>query len=90
MKKIMSLMLVLVLVASCFAGCTKNTRARQFGGKETIDLPAGRKFVNITWKENDLWIVTRQANANDKPTSYEFNEKSSFGVWEGSIFIVEH
>jgi len=78
MKKI----LIIAAVAIAFlASCTDNQRARQFGGTETVDIPEGRVLVNCTWKQDDLWILTKDTATG----KMYFNEKSSFGVLEGEI-----
>lgn len=53
--KYLHLILLLILT-----GCTDNTRARSFGGNTTIELPAGEKLFDVTWKEANLWYCTRQ------------------------------
>lgn len=78
MKKI----LVIAITAIAFlTSCTDNARARQFGGTETVYIPAGRVLVNCTWKESDLWILTKDTATGEM----FFNEKSSFGILEGEI-----
>jgi hypothetical protein len=70
--------------------CTDNNRARNWGGTEDLEVPADRKFVNVTWKENQLWIVTKDRTAADSTyDTYRFQEKSSWGVLEGTIVITE-
>ncbi len=81
--------LLLVLMICC-TGCTANQKARNFGGTETIDLEPGRKLVNATWKQNSLWYLTRQARPDELPEVYQFKEKSSFGVVEGTVVFKEH
>ena len=63
------------------ASCTDNQRARQFGGTESVDIPEGRIIVNCTWKQDDLWILTKDTATG----KMYFNEKSSWGVMEGEI-----
>ena len=78
----MKRILIIASVAVAFlASCTDNQRARQFGGTETVDIPEGRILVNCTWKEEDLWILTKDTSTGEM----FFNEKSSFGVLEGEI-----
>lgn len=36
------------------ASCSRNERAKNFGGNMTITLPCQQKLVNITWKESEL------------------------------------
>ncbi len=77
MKKVL---LGLVLAASLMS-CTDNVRARHWGGTEKIELPPNHKFINATWKNNDLWIVSQDTLTG----KVYFNEKSSLGVLEGTI-----
>jgi hypothetical protein len=79
----------LFLAAILLAGCTANERARQFGGTVTVDLPPGRKLVNATWKEQDLWYLHRPARTGETPEVVVFSSKSSFGIVEGSVVFKE-
>ena len=79
----------LLLLAIGAVGCTQNIRARAWGGTAKIDLPAGKKLVNITFKESNLWILTRVAKPNETPEVYELTENSSFGLLEGTVVIRE-
>jgi len=73
---------VLIILAAVFAiSCTDNSRARHFGGNETVELPTNRILLNATWKENNLWVLTKDTITNQM----YFNEKSSWGVMEGTI-----
>jgi len=84
MKK---LIVISVIVMAILSGCTDNMRARNFGGKQTIELEKNQRLVNVTWKGDDLWILTKQGMT--KPSVYEFKEDSSFGAFEGTITIKE-
>lgn len=68
-------------------GCG-NEIARNFGGNETVKLEKGERLVNITWKESDLWILTK-VDTLAKPATYTFKEKSNAGILNGSVTIVE-
>jgi hypothetical protein len=81
--------LLIILLAILFASCTDNQRARKFGGKETIKLAEGQKLINATWKDSDLWFLTRPMTDKDSCQTYTFYEQSSWGVWEGTITIIE-
>jgi len=63
--------------------CTDNIRARNYGGTEEIILEPHEKFINITWKEADLWVIVQDTITGD----YYAREKSSFGIWEGRIIV---
>lgn len=45
-KNLIGLLFLTIITISC----TKNQRARSFGGTETIKLLPNEEFVNITWK----------------------------------------
>ena len=82
-----------ILLIGCasfvFNSCTKNQRARAWGGEMTITVPTGQKLVNVTWKENDVWILTRPMRADESPETYSFYEKSKWGLMEGEIKLIE-
>lgn len=77
------------MVAIASISCTDNRMARKFGGKHSINLEANQKLENITWKGDNLWILTRNMSQKDNPQTYTFKEESSWGVLEGEIIIVE-
>lgn len=70
---------IVLLVASC----TDNERARRFGGTEQVELKPNEIVLNVTWKENEMWICTKDTTTN---TVY-FREKSSWGVMEGTVIL---
>ncbi len=55
----------------------------------TINLEKGEKLVNVTWKDADMWILTRAIREGEREEIYKFTEKSTFGVMQGEITIVE-
>jgi len=71
------------------AGCSAQTRAKHLGGTYTTALPPGRKLMNVTWKEDTLWILTRSMYATDLAETYEFNEHSPLNIVEGKVIIKE-
>jgi len=82
---------VFLLIAIVFAmiACTENQRAKEFGGTVEYTVTADKQFVNATWKEDNLWIITTDRNSNHVPTTYYMDEQSSYGVWEGTVIIRE-
>lgn len=77
-KVIIFLFIFLVSVS-----CTDNSQARNWGGEETIDLKSNEILINITWKEDNLWILTQDTSSKE----FFFREHSSFGIWEGTILF---
>lgn len=83
------LLIPLVLSTVLLVGCTENVRSKGWGGTMTVKLPANQKLVNATWKESELWYLTRQRHSNEVVDTYTFQEKSSFGMVEGTVIFVE-
>ena len=86
---IKTILLVAVLLASIFAVGCDNFLAKNGGGNITKTLPAGRKLVNVSWKDNDLWFLTRPMVEGEKPETYVYSESSAMGIAEGSVTIIE-
>jgi len=85
MKKV----LVLVGMIISLGSCTENARVKTWGGEGTINLPKGRKLVNVTWKETQVWYLTRPMKNDDVAETYQFQEESSWGMIEGTYNIIE-
>jgi len=80
---------VLAIGLMGIAGCTANQRAKSFGGTQRINIKSGQKLVNLTWKGDDLWILTTQMENDYKPQIFRFQEDSSYGIAEGTIILKE-
>jgi hypothetical protein len=83
MKKHIIILLVGFALTMSIVSCTKNEMARNFGGTEHITLKDNEVLVNMTWKEDDLWILTRDTLTDTD----HFRESSSYGVWEGEVIV---
>lgn len=75
---------IMVMVPSC----TCNQMARAWGGSQTIELEPGRRLLNCTFKEDDIWILARKDTLVEPDTLY-FYEHSSYGLLQGTVMIVE-
>lgn len=73
MKKLLTTIALLSLLS-----CTGNQRAKTFGGTETVELKPNEKFINITWKETSLWVITQDTLTG----IFYAREKSSYGIIE--------
>lgn len=91
MKQLLGIFIGAIILLTIMHGCTENQMARNFGGTETIQLPKGRRLVNLTWKGDkgaaNLWILTKEDTT--KASIYYFEEKSDMGVMEGKVIIKE-
>jgi hypothetical protein len=85
----MKLILIVALSIGMFTGCTENSMARGYGGKESIKIATGQKVVQASWKDGDLWILTRPMNDSDVAETWTYSEKSSYGIMEGEIKLIE-
>ena len=86
MKKITVVITALALTLG-MAGCQFATR--NFGGNTTLELEPNQKLEEITWKDDSLWYLTRPMTDDDIAETHTFQESSNFGVFEGSITVVE-
>lgn len=84
MKRLLVLFVLLVAL-----GCTEQQRAKSFGGSMTVNLPASQKLVVATWKNSDMWYLTRPMREGEAAEHYSFVESSSFGLVEGVVKFVE-
>ena len=78
------LMVAVLMLTSC-----ENFATRNFGGSQTIELEKGQRLVEITFKDNDLWILTEPMDSDYVPKTKTFYEDSNLGVMQGKITIVE-
>jgi hypothetical protein len=79
----MKKLIFITVVTLGLASCTENERARRFGGTEEISLKTNEVVLNVTWKENEMWICTKDTVSN----VVYFREKSSWGVMEGTVIL---
>lgn len=89
MKSKIGIFIGLIALMLTFASCTKNQKAKNWGGEYTIELPANTKLVEATWKNNDLWYLTRPMRPGETAETFNFIEDSDYGVMEGTVIFVE-
>ena len=80
---------ILIIASVMLIGCTTNEMAKHFGGSMTIKLDSGQKLVDVTWKEDALWYMTKPMKDGDEVETYTFKEESSYGIMEGTVIFVE-
>ena len=86
MKKILFIFIVCVSMSlmSCEQAIT-----RRYGGNMTVNLNAGERLVEVTWKENSVWYLVEPMDSNYEPKTKVFKENSMLGIAEGSITFIE-
>ena len=90
MKKILIIGIIALLITiSVFylVGC--QGAVKDFGGSMTLKLPENTKLEMITWKEDSLWYLTRPMRENEEAEVHTFQQSSEFGVFEGTVTVVE-
>ena len=88
MKKFKILVLSTIFLLS-LSGCTENDRARNYGGTMTVKLKPNQKLVNVTWKQNELWYLTKEMSQSDVAETYKFQEDSRWGMVQGTVILIE-
>lgn len=86
-RSLMTALSVAVLLTT--VACTDNYRAKNMGGTMKVELPAGQRLVTVTWKEQELWYLTRPRTSEEQPVTWTFKEKSDLGIQEGTVILQE-
>ncbi|MCH5241780.1 MAG: hypothetical protein J1F67_05080 [Muribaculaceae bacterium] len=86
MKKKLFLIAAILLT---MASCTKQSRVRNFGGTETIQVKPGYRVMMATWKDSNLFYMIEPMPENYEPTEKYLVESSSYGIWESEIIFIE-
>jgi len=83
--------LVMVILLGCISITATNCNwvAKEAGGTITVHVGKGQKLVNATWKESNLWILTRDMKPEETSEKYTFQEYSNFGILEGTVILEE-
>ncbi len=74
---------------SLLRGCSDQGMARSYGGETEVTLEPNRKLIEITWKDDSLWYLTRAMTEDDIAEDYIFQEKDPIGVAEGTVIVHE-
>jgi hypothetical protein len=64
-------------------------KVKGYGGTAEMYLKQGQKLIVMTWKDENLWILTRPMKDTDTAETYTFYEESSLGVMEGTYIVHE-
>lgn len=86
MKKKMLIALVMIGIIGSCTGC--QYAAKELGGTVNITLNPGEKLEEITWKESDLWYLTRPMREGEHAETHVFNKSANMG-FEGKVIIEE-
>lgn len=89
MKKFLIFITSIIIIFS-LSSCTEQMMTRELGGEMAIELPKGQELMMVTWKDNDLFYLTRPMTPDYVPVTKTFQESSSWGVLESTVYFVEH
>lgn len=88
MKKVLCGFLLGTAMIFGLSGC-QQANARNFGGDIILSLEPDQKLEMITWKDNDLWYLTRPMREDEMSEVHTFQQSSEFGVLEGTVTVIE-
>lgn len=74
---------ICILIVSMFMSNFNNV-TKNLGGTTEIELQKNEKLINVTWKDDSIWVLTKN---EDK--TYYFKEYSDYGLLEGTVIIKE-
>lgn len=86
-KKIAAIALCIGMLAGSLTGCQSVTKS--WGGTTTLDLDPGLKLEEITWKDSDLWYLTRPMRDDEVAETHTFSQSADIG-FEGKVIVIEH
>lgn len=89
MKDFILGLIVCIAIAVLVVGCTQQGMTKDMGDSTTIELEPNTKLEEITWKDNSLWYLTRPMTDDDVAETHTFRESSEYGVFEGTVTIIE-
>lgn len=87
-KSLLATFLICIITLFC-VGCTQQSMTREYGGSMEITLPPNEKLEVITWKDDELWYLTRPMRENEEAEIHIYQESSSWGIMEGTVTIIE-
>ena len=86
-KKIIGGIAFLAVMGFSLTGC--KSVAKSYGGTISIDVPKGQKVIEATWKDSNVWYLTRPIREDEKPEIFTFQEDSNLGIIEGKVIFRE-
>lgn len=87
-KKIIQMCAISLFLVTILTGCDQ-ALTKSMGGSMTLELEPNQKLEEITWKNDSLWYLTRPMREDEEPETHTFQQSSEFGVFEGTVTIIE-
>lgn len=74
------ILLIIVLCVVCNnRSCSEQSTIRNWDGETEVILEPNRKLLEVTWKDNSLWYLTREMKEDEEAEDYIFQEKNTTG-----------
>lgn len=89
MTKWLWLIIAILLSVGIYAGIDNQAVTKTMSGTTTVTLEPNRKLVSLSWKDNNLWVLSRNMKPREAPNVYHYDERSRFGVLEGRVIVIE-
>lgn len=86
-KKVLTIICAAVIALS-ITGCQQGM-TKSLGGNMVLNLEPNTKLEEITWKDDNLWYLTKPMLEDDFAETHTFQQKSEFGIFEGTVTIIE-
>lgn len=82
---------IMVVILLIFMGrsCSNQGMTKNWGGEMDMYLDPNRKLVEVTWKDDSIWYLTKPMTDDDIAEEYEFAESSVMGLLEGTLHVHE-
>jgi hypothetical protein len=87
--KIIIVIMMILLISEISKGMAAIAEDMEAGMKDNDDIFAFLALEEITWKDADIFLLTRPMRENEKPETHTFTEMSNWGIFEGTVTIVE-
>jgi hypothetical protein len=86
--KLLAALVGTVLIAT-LSLCSCNQVTKMYGGSMNVELEKDQKLINVSWKQDSLWMLTRSRRADEPIEKYKYEENSAFGLLQGTVTIIE-
>ena len=85
----MKKLLMLIILLTSLTACTEKQRFREFGGKMTIRVPAGKKVITATWKQYSLFYMLEPMEPEYTPKTKTFIEDVGSSISKTEVVFIE-
>lgn len=88
-EKLVVVGIVCIFGFGLLRGCSSQSMTKSWGGSMDVSLEPNQKLMEVTWKDDSLWFLTKDMEESDTAEMYYFYEKDPLGMLEGTVKIYE-